>query len=328
MKTLQNKDPQISGLAAEIDGGQNEIEQLPKRVDRYAKAKARSRKMQEFLKSIPGYEADYLKLKQCGNWLMFHFYYTISKVRLHNACLCRKHLLCPLCAILRASKYMRAYVERFKFIKSEKSHLKASMVTLTIKNGSRLNERFNHLKNAYKKLEDRRRQDIKRGVCNSEWSKVHGLVGTYEFTNKGKGWHAHMHILILHEETLYTGLLAKQWRQITKDSNIVDITSLYHPETPEKDFLEVFKYALKFGEMSLEDNLTAFTVLTGKRLIFSAGLFRGVKIPENWMDDEIDTDDLPYIEILYRYQDNSGYNLISSQKSDKQITDLRQFQRN
>lgn len=304
----EKKNPQMSGLEAETNGGNSEVENLPKRVSRYSKAKKRSREMQAFLKDRELFLDEYRKLRDCGNWLLFHHYYTIGKVRLHHACLCRKHLLCPLCAILRASKFLRRYVERFKFVKSENEALRASMVTLTVKNGKRLGERFEHLKTCYRKLEQSRRDAIRRGD-QVEWGKVLGLVGTYEFTNQGKGWHAHMHILILHTEKIYTGSLSKQWKKITGDSMIVDVTPFYHQDAPEIDFLEVFKYSLKFSEMSLEDNLSAYEVLSGKRLVFSAGLLRGVKVPESLMDEPIDPADLPYIEILYQYQEGSGYTL-------------------
>jgi hypothetical protein len=316
---LEKRDPQMSGLAAETNGGNQEIENLPKRVDRYGQAKARSREMQAFLRDQPLYVDEYRKLRDCGNWLLFRHYYTVGKVRLHNACLCRKHLLCPLCAILRASKFLRRYVERFRFVNAENEALRASMVTLTVKNGKRLRERFEHLKSSYAKLEKARRNAQERGH-NTEWGKVLGLVGTYEFTNKGKGWHAHMHILVLHREKIYTGSLAKLWKRITGDSMMVDITPLHHPDAPEMDFLEVFKYSLKFSEMSLDDNLHAYMVLSGKRLVFSAGLLRGVKVPENYMDDAIDPADLPYIEMMYRYQDGSGYNLTHYQERAKQCS--------
>jgi hypothetical protein len=118
-----------------------------------------------------------------------------------------------------------------------------------------------------------------------------------------------MHILVLHTEKIYTGSLSKQWKQITGDSMMVDITPFYHQDSPEIDFLEVFKYSLKFSEMSLEDNLKAYDVLTGKRLVFSAGLLRGVKVPESLMDEPIDPADLPYIELLYNYNEKNGYQL-------------------
>ena len=57
-------------------------------------------------------------------------------------------------------------------------------------------------------------------------------------------------------------------------------------------FLETFKYALKFSDLELSDNLHAYKTLKGKRLINSFGALRGVEVPEELTDDDLD-DDLP-----------------------------------
>jgi hypothetical protein len=86
------------------------------------------------------------------------------------------------------------------------------------------------------------------------------------------------------------------------------VTPIHHKDDPTKDFLEVFKYALKFSEMSLEDNLHAFKVLSKRRLIYSLGLFWGIEEPDKLTDEEIK--DQPYLELLYRYYEG-GYSLSS-----------------
>ena len=74
---------------------------------------------------------------------------------------------------------------------------------------------------------------------------------------------------------------------------------------------EVCKYALKFGDLSVENTWEAFKVLKGKRLTGSFGLLWGVKIPENLADEMPDDQDLPYLEMLYKfvYGKNSHYDL-------------------
>ena len=64
-------------------------------------------------------------------------------------------------------------------------------------------------------------------------------------------------------------------------------------------FCEVFKYALKSSDMEIPDTLHAFDVLRGKRLIASAGCFRGVEVPEELTDEPLDG--LPYVEMLFRH---------------------------
>ena len=58
---------------------------------------------------------------------------------------CQQHLLCPFCAALRASKSMQKYLERIDQVLQENRKLKPVLITLTVKNGSDLAERSEHL---------------------------------------------------------------------------------------------------------------------------------------------------------------------------------------
>ena len=75
---------------------------------------------------------------------------------------------------------------------------------------------------------------------------------------------------------------------------------------------EVCKYALKFGDLSVEHTWEAFKILKGRRLTGSFGLLWGVKIPEKATDDLPDDQSLPYLEMLYKfnYGKHSHYDLI------------------
>jgi hypothetical protein len=76
-----------------------------------------------------------VKLRTCGNYLLFRDYYTVGKVRLHAASFCKKHLLCPLCAIRRGAKMVKAYMDRLLVIQAANPSLKACAAT-----GCRLRE--------------------------------------------------------------------------------------------------------------------------------------------------------------------------------------------
>lgn len=306
--------PEEPSLQAEIQSGSDSSERLPARIERYSKAKARALQMQGFL-YVSGERGLSGLVRNCGNWLIFNHYYTVDKVRLAKASFCKKHLLCPLCAIRRGAKQLKAYLDRFQVITSQNQGLRASMVTLTVKNGIDLSERLDHLREGLKKLNSRRRQSKAGRNMSSEWSKVLGLVGTYEVTRnqETEEWHPHCHIIVLHREDIVESALAHEWLCITGDSFVLDVTPLEHPEEPARDFVEVFKYAVKFSELSLDDNLKAFRILHGRRLIFSAGLFRGVEVPED-LTDEL-PEDLPYIKLFYRFIEGSGYNLGSITKT-------------
>jgi hypothetical protein len=218
-------------------------------------------------------------------------------------------LLCPFCAMRRASRTLEAYLTRYRILKAVNPTWRLSMITLTVKNGNDLAERFKHLQDSVQRVFKHRRKALNEGKSVTEWRKVHGYVGTYEFTYKGKGWHPHAHIMVLHTYTFDYKAMQAEWKEITGDSHVLNVTAAMNPTEPEKDFMEVFKYSVKFSDLLPEDNIHAWGVLKGKRLLFSGGAFRGVEIPESLTDELLE--DLPYIELIYRYT-VYGYSLESS----------------
>jgi hypothetical protein len=338
MMVLEKGNPEsMLNLAAEIETGFDELGCLPARLERYGIARHRAvinlaqvtKRIKEFEeKPENAFEGDgwgrsfnpfirhlqnlQPRVDACGNYLGFRHYYTVGRVRLTAARFCKCHLLCPLCAIRRGSKMLTAYVEKHALILAENPGLKMSMITFTVKNGDDLQERYKHLKKSIQNLEERRRNYLRKGTGKTEFSKVLGFFGTYEVTNHGKGWHPHVHMLVLHREFIKAAPLKREWAEITGDSHVLRIDPCRHPNDPGQDFLEVCKYALKFSDLDPEQNLHAYEVLRGQRLVFSAGLFWGVDIPEELTDSPLE--ELPYFEMLYKFILGSGYNLTTKAK--------------
>ena len=183
--------------------------------------------------------------------------------------------------------------------KAENPELQLYFVTLTVKDGESLQERFNHLVKAERRYKQLRR-DASKGRKFVEYAKAQGGVCSVEFKrgqNSGL-WHPHMHMIWLCSEAPDAHQLSREWEALTGDSFIVDVRPMYG----EIDgFLETFKYALKFSDLELSDNLHAYKTLKGKRLINSFGALRGVEVPEELTDDDLD-DDLPYMLMLYTYR--------------------------
>lgn len=278
--------------------GASGIESLPKRVIRYGQAKSRALEVAEFIRSQDAERYRVLsdRVTACGEYLLFRNYYTVDLVRLHAAQFCKKHLLCPLCAIRRGSKALQAYLPRYQAITAARPCLRPFLVTLTVKDGPDLAERFKHLMQAQRELWMRKHR--KRG---SSLDDVEAAVWSYE-VKKGAGsglWHPHLHMVALAEVPPHAGQLRDEWHAITGDSYIVDVRPIDQAD-PASGFLEVFKYALKFSEMSPADTFEAFRVLSGRRLVGSGGAFRGVEIPDDLVDAPL-LDDLPFIELFYRY---------------------------
>ena len=101
--------------------------------------------------------------------------------------------------------------------------------------------------------------------------------------------------------------LSREWHEITGDSFIVDVRPISQDD-PVSGFIEVFKYAVKFSDQEPADTVHAWATLRGKRLLGSAGCFRGVEIPEDLTDDASDVAGLPFMDMLYRYT-RAGYSL-------------------
>ena len=264
-------------------------------------------------------------LSGCANYLLFKHYYTLDKYKLSGLKTCKKHMLCPFCSAIRASKQATAYHDKMVHILKENPNLKPVFVTLTVKNGADLKERFNHLKDSFKTYQSRRRDWLKKGRGYNEFCKAHGIVYAYEITNNGKGWHPHLHMILLVDDWIDKDKLSDEWKAITGDSFIVDVRRV-KPSKAEVDtmdvkeqkedysdgFMEVFKYAMKFTELTHYQIWIAHETLspTGRltRLQGSIGLFRGVEVPDTMTDDVI-ADNVPFMLILYKFLKGAGYSV-------------------
>ena len=314
-------------LAAMVQGGSDEIGKLPSRVERLAKAKRRAGENLAHLERVDSLTPvdSYTvraRLRDCGCYLVFRHFYTQGSVKLSSAMFCNIPLLCPFCAIGRAGKALKAYLGRYRTIMQDHPELIFSHVTMTVKNGPDLGERFDHLKAAMKELRKRRTR-ARLGSNVSEWSKAFAIVGSYEFTNKGRGWHPHVHMCVLHSEAFDYSAMREEWQRLTGDSHVFRVERARHPEDPAIDFLEVFKYALKFSDLTPAQCIEAWLILRARNLLFSVGGFRGVQVPKHLTDDLPD-EELPYIDMFYRYLDGlyqiektrQGHQLPSSKASN------------
>jgi hypothetical protein len=294
-------------------GKDDQAESLSARIARYSKAKERAEAMRDYLGTLPASNLRAAKarakLSDCGNFLHFRHYFTVGQVRLHAACFCGQHLICPLCAIRRGSKNLTAYLERFRAVQAERPELKPYLMTFTVKNGPDLKERMDHLRGCFRMLQDRRRRWEAgcRGAPWTEFARVAGAVGSYEVTNRGQGYHPHIHMVALCASEPSQTALRAEWEGITGDSFMLDVRPFLEDQDPALGFMEVMKYALKTSDLSLPDNWHAAQVLGRSRLLFSLGCFRGVNVPEALTDEPLEG--LPYFDLLYRYFRSLGYSL-------------------
>lgn len=308
---IQKESPlSVAILAEETDQRAEEAAKLPGRLERYSIAQHHKHKTCDYLSTMPRYSKIEKEVRECGSYLVFNHYYTLGKVRLAQMFSCKKHLLCPFCAIRRGAKQVKAYLDRFQVIQEQDPFLKPYLITLTVKNGDDLAERYEHLVKAMKDYNQQRRNAIKGTRAFVQLNYVAGAVWSYEFTNKGNGWHPHLHMIALCEGPIDQEKLSEEWRELTGDSFIVDARPFREDQEPAEAFLEVFKYALKFSDLPTDLNVEAYEILKGRRLVASFGVFRGVEVPEELTDEGLDDDELPYYEMFYRFVRGSGYNFV------------------
>ncbi len=195
---------------------------------------------------------------------------------------------------------LQRYLERMEIVQRENPRLLPYMVTLTVKDGEDLQERYQHLHRAVKRFHHRRH----RGAM-SEARKIRGGVWSYEFKRGSRSglWHPHVHAVYLCDAAMDQDAVSREWREVTGDSFIVDVHEVYGELVDA--FSEVFKYAVKFGDLELVDNWHGFEVLRRRRLIGSSGVLWGVEVPEALTDDPIEFE--AFVDLFYRFWRGRGY---------------------
>ena len=119
---------------------------------------------------------------------------------LHGMKTRRQQLLCPFCALRRAAT-CASVLGQGCHCESRKPDLQLYFVTLTVKDGESLQERFNHLVKAERRYK-RQRRNAEAGQKFVEYAKAQGGVCSVEFKrgqNSGQ-WHPHMHMIWLCSE--------------------------------------------------------------------------------------------------------------------------------
>ena len=293
-------------LAVDSETGADGVLALPARLARYSKARRIALEVQSFAHEN-GHVKESNRLADCGNYLAFRNYYTVDQLRLQAARFCRIHLLCPLCAIRRGSKMLKAYLDRYTVVQAQHSHLKPYLVTVTVANGPDLGERFLHLRSGLRQMGQARSNYLKGKGPWVEYAQTEGGFQSTETTNKGRGWHPHCHMIWLCAFEPSQEAFSRQWLGWTGDSHVVDVRPLTDPVS---GFVEVCKYAVKASVLSPDLIFHVYQELRTRRLIDSHGLMRGVIIPESLLDDPLE--DLPFEELFYRYLPGSGYSFTGS----------------
>lgn len=317
-------------LLSEVVAGSDAEQEHKERLKKYSGAKKHSNEVaKHILAQEPTLYKEGEQVRDCSNMLVFRHYYTANQYKMIGGCTCKKHLLCAMCALRRSAKLVKEYEARVRVVMEENLDLVPVLVTLTVKNGPNLDERFRHLESALSRMIRNRNNAISGGRHTTSFRAIHGGAGAFEI-KRGKNsglWHPHCHfIALVPRDTDLLDLewdMSDEWRKLTKDSQNVDVLPMYTSlnEGFFKAICEVFRYALKFGEMEIRDQVHAYKVLRGVRMVRAFGSLRGVVIPDD-LNDSIE-DELklkPYIDLVYQYSKGKGYFLKEVTDTGDQLT--------
>lgn len=339
MKSQTEKNP----LTAEVceTGAAGGFDQ---RLARYGAAKRRQRRVLDYIvqrRDAQGklkYRPEIKALRDCGSFLIFRHYIRPDVYKLVGGCSCKRHLLCPLCAIRRAARSIAVAKERLDAV-MQSGPYDAFFVTFTVKNGPDLQERFNHLMKSYQKLLQKRRDSLKvRAQSDTCYKIVEGGFASAEVTyNKAiNDFHPHIHSMILvpagslpvvdmdikgkrvKVSPEFHRRLVDEWQELTGDSYIVDVRKIEWNNKDVDDIMsalvECFKYALKVAiseddtDEDIDILVRCYDVLKGRRLQSSFGVLYGLKLEEQTSDDLL-PEEVEYIDLLYKYAPSFGYQL-------------------
>ena len=313
---VENEKPHLrESLAGDLKQGWDSSERLGVRLESFNILKQKGFDFVDWATNSgiatqnPDTKKLFLKLFDCGSYLIFRNYIVSKRSRLIGACTCKLHLLCPFCASRRGVKHSVIYKKKVDELKVQTNgELDLVFLTFTVKNGKSLYERFTHLRNSMRfLLKQRNNQSNSKGTHKTEMFKLAGGVFAYEF-KRGSGsqdWHPHIHMLALLPKVskIDIEILKSEWLAITGDSSVINIKY-----ADDDAYLEVFAYALKFSEMDEFDRWDAFNLLRRERLISSFGDLRGLELSDEETDDLLDTQE-PFFDTLFRWCLGRGYEL-------------------
>lgn len=300
------RDPEI--LADSDREGADGVAGLPRRLERYAVAHQQARRMAKYILSL-GENKLSRRLWYCGDRLILGDYIDRDSVRLLSAQFCKKHTLCQFCAIRRGAKLLEHYLPRLEQLLSESLDRCAQMVTFTLANGPDLDERLRHMFDAWTSLMQRR-SDAVRGKGKSEWLWAEGGIASVEVTNRGNGWHVHIHCLVLSDKRISALALfgeGSEWHRITGDSYIGRVDILDESKPLAVNLMEILKYVTKFSDLTEAQTWQLHQAVSGKRMFRSWGVLRGIEAPEDLGEEHLS--DSRYQLLLYQFIHGAGYHI-------------------
>ena len=267
-------------------------------------------------------------LKDCNKWLKIRHtprYKDLppeTKI-IENAFHCRRDKLCSFCAIQKSQKVFHQIRDKIEFLGLKADDL--ILLTISPKNEKDLRTGIDVNRNFVKTLFQGNKNAKRRKNARIEthpWFAVDGWIGKLETTyNENGTWHPHYHFLVAPKATHkhlfetkhiphsygsgnshYESTFAKyvgdlMYRHTGGESYIVHTRPV---EDMGKGIAEVSKYLFKFSAMPAKKTWEVMLTTKRMRLASTGGIFRGIKLEPDEMDDTIDLNDnsRPWIDVM------------------------------
>ena len=261
------------------------------------------------------------KLRQCAQSINFIAYDNASVRTQFRTC--KQFLLCPLCGFLRSVRSAANYTKLIAHALDADQSLQAYFVTLTVAAGDGLSAKLFHLRQSVKALHARRKgyRSGKRG--RTEAALIEGGVGSVDLNwwnpetwvrGEPLVWHLHLHEIWLCKTAPDERKLAREWREITRDSYKVQVKTIHGadlPGTPEEkrerlasNVWATLRYSTKFGWNVSLARWHAYKALKSDgrrlpRLVTSYGILRGQHLPDETEGDQPE----PVAHTVYTWSD-------------------------
>ena len=299
-----------------------------RRLERYARAVTEGQRMADWLASEVGPKPSnrerpevirkrkvHRKLATCGSQLFFDHYLETGNYRLAGGVYCQQERVCQFCALRVGGRMLRYLAEKVRTALDDDPTLTPYLVTVTVKDGKELKERFDHLRRALAQQVSRanKRRNHGRGkrTVLESWQGWFRKIEIKRGKNSGL-WHPHCHSAVLARSEPDAKQLAAEWKELTGDSWVVDVRPFHSVEngcpTEElaQDLLEVCKYLTKFSELEPHDIWEVFQVTRRKHLQQSYGCLRFTAEEMEQVNKAADDpEDGPFIRILYEYHNGT-----------------------
>lgn len=254
------------------------------------------------------------RVHNCGSWLYFRNYEDIDQSTLKKANFCNKDKICPACASRRANKQVEKVLGQ---LSSNPSLMDGYWyyIVLPVRHSAdeSLPVVFDRLHKGLKGINQSIR-DVARGRgTDNYFGQFDGIMYSIEETKTDNGWNVHANLLCRSSKPL-RGLIKKPkgkgkrvaywhpeavetWEHLTGSINVsISPINVSDQQSLFENLHEVFKYSLKFQDLSPDDMLIAYRALFGRRLLGSMGTLRGLKTDVVLNGDDIE--DQIFIETM------------------------------